>query len=114
MNGDNQNELENISQEISLVISKRAEDIGERKDLNPEERKFLREQLTAVPNRTYLWVSLTMDYIEHLPGFTKGEFRRKVQDAMPHTVEDAYEKILNGSPDQAKARRLLHIILAVK
>ena len=114
LSGENETEVENISQEINLVISKRVEDIGERKNLNPDERKFLREQLTVVPNRTYLWVSLTMDYIEHLPGFTKGNFRRKVQDELPQTVEDAYTKILNGSPEKEKARRLLHIILAAK
>ena len=114
LSGENEKEVGNISREINLVISKRVEDIGERKNLNPDERKFLREQLTAVPNRTYLWVSLTMDYIEHLPGFTKGNFRRKVQDELPQTVEDAYTKIVNGSPDKEKARRLLHIILAAK
>lgn len=114
LSGENEKEVGNISQEINLVISKRVEDIGERKNLNPDKRKFLREQLTAVPNQTYLWVSLTMDYIEHLPGFTKGNFRRKVQDELPQTVEDAYTKIVNGSPDKEKARRLLHIILAAK
>jgi len=33
---------------------------------------------------------------------------------LPQSVDDAYEKILNKSPDFENARRLLHIILGAK
>jgi ankyrin repeat protein len=114
LSGEGEPEMEKISREIDLVINSRVHDISKKKSLDPDERQFLQEQLTARPNRTYLWVSLTLNYIEGIPGFTKGNVRRAVHDEIPDTVEGAYNKILNRSPDQAKARRLLHIITAAK
>ncbi|KAJ6004873.1 hypothetical protein N7540_012672 [Penicillium herquei] len=111
LSGDGEIESEEISCEINLVIKKRVHDIRIRKDLDDREEKFLEEKLTAMPNRTYLWVSLTMDYICNLEGFTKGKVRETV---LPETVDGAYEKILRRSKDQHKAKRLLHIILAAE
>ncbi|KAG2414604.1 hypothetical protein HFD88_003795 [Aspergillus terreus] len=114
LSGEGEPEVEKISREIDLVIESRVHDISKKKGLDPGERQFLQEQLTARPNRTYLWVSLTLEFIEGIPGFTKGNVRRAVHDEIPDTVDGAYNKILNRSPDQAKARRLLHIITAAK
>ncbi|GAB1215645.1 hypothetical protein ATERTT37_004837 [Aspergillus terreus] len=114
LSGEGEPEVENISREIDLVIASRVQDISKKKSLDLEERQFLQEQLTARPNRTYLWVSLTLNFIEGIPGFTKGNVRRAVHDEIPDTVDGAYNKILNRSPDKAKARRLLHIITAAK
>ncbi|GES64091.1 sex-determining protein fem-1 [Aspergillus terreus] len=114
LSGEGEPEVEKISREIDLVIESRVYDISKKKSLDPDERQFLQEQLTARPNRTYLWVSLTLNFIEGIPGFTKGNVRRAVHDEIPDTVDGAYNKILSRSPDQAKARRLLHIITAAK
>ncbi|KAJ5768882.1 hypothetical protein N7520_003441, partial [Penicillium odoratum] len=109
LSGDGETESAAISGEINLVIKKRVHDIRIRKGLDNDDEEFLERKLTAMPNQTYLWVALTMDYIRDLDGFTKGNVRETV---LPETVDDAYEKILNRSKDKLKAKRLLHIVLA--
>ncbi|KAL3248789.1 hypothetical protein ABHI18_011888 [Aspergillus niger] len=111
LSGDGEEEVQQISREIGLVISKRVNDIGEQRSLGEDERNLLEQQLTAVENRTYLWVTLTLDVLENMPGFTKGNIRRVVQ-YLPTTVESAYERILDRSLDKKKAKVLLHIITA--
>jgi hypothetical protein len=111
LSGEGEIEVEKISREIDLVIQNRVEDIGRKRSLEPDERTFLQEQLTLVPNRTYLWVSLTLDVINNISGFTKGNVRKAIGQ-IPQTVDDAYSRILERSSDTEKARRLLHIVTA--
>ncbi len=111
LSGEGEVEIEKISREIDLVIQNRVESIGKKRFLEPDECTFLQEQFTLVPNRTYLWVSLTLDVIENISGFTKGNVRRAIRQ-IPQTVNDAYNRILDRSSDTEKARRLLHIIIA--
>ncbi|KAJ5560315.1 hypothetical protein N7513_002714 [Penicillium frequentans] len=113
LSGDGEVESKEISREIDLVIKKRVDDIAVRKSLDDQERNFLRERLTEIPHRTYLWVALTLDYIQNLGGFTKGKVRETAH-SIPETVDEAYEKILNKGKDQTTAKRLLHIILAAQ
>jgi hypothetical protein len=113
LSGEGEDEVQKISREINLVIEKRVEDIGEQNDLRPDERVYLREQLRHVSNRTYLWVSLTLDVIENMSGFTKGNIRQAVRK-LPQNVDEAYDRILNRTSDRAKAMRLLHIITAAE
>lgn len=114
LSGEGQAEVEKISHEINLVIMKRAQDIRIKKDLEQHEQDFLQEKLTEIPNQTYLWVSLTLDYIQGLDGFTKGKVRETVYYKIPNTVDRAYDKILSRSKDQCKAKHLLHTVLAAK
>ncbi|GLA37685.1 nuclear factor NF-kappa-B p100 subunit [Aspergillus niger] len=111
LSGDSDEEVQKISREIGLVISKRVSDIGKQRSLEEDERNLLEQQLTAVENRTYLWVSLTLNVLENMPGFTKGSIRRVIQH-LPTTVESAYERTLDRSSDKKKAKVLLHIITA--
>ncbi|KAJ5934555.1 hypothetical protein N7466_004102 [Penicillium verhagenii] len=114
LNAENEVEVDKISREIDLVVASRVCELADRKSLEPSEHTFLQEQLTSIQHRTYLWVTLTMEYIEKTPGFTKGNVRRTMGAEIPTSVNDAYSKILNRSPNHIKARRLLHIILAAK
>ena len=68
---------------------------------SPDECSYLQEQLTSVPNRTYLWVSLTLDVVENMTGFTSGNIRQAIQN-LPPTVDSAYGRILDRSPDRIK------------
>ncbi|PYI16076.1 hypothetical protein BO99DRAFT_341110, partial [Aspergillus violaceofuscus CBS 115571] len=111
LSGDGEEEVQQIAREINLVIEKRVFDISKQRSLEEAERSMLERQLTAAENRTYLWVSLTMDVLENKTGLTKGEVRRVVQN-LPETVESAYERILDRSADKPKAKVLLHIIIA--
>lgn len=114
LHGECEKEIQSISKEIDLVIASRVHDIADRKLLESHERELLHKQLTSIPLRTYLWVTLVMDYIENIAGFTKAEFLRAIGAEIPVNVNDAYDKMLNRSPDHAKAMRLLHIVIAAK
>jgi len=111
LSGEDEVEVEKISREIDLVIKSRVEDIGRKRSLELDERTFLQKQLTLVPSRTYLWVSLTLNVIENITGFTKGNVRKSISE-IPQTVDEAYNKILERSSDPEKAKRLLHIVIA--
>ncbi|GIJ98076.1 hypothetical protein Aspvir_000186 [Aspergillus viridinutans] len=113
LSGEGEVETQEISREIDLVIKKRVADIGKQNDLRPDECLYLQQQLTSVRNRTYLWVSLTLDVIENMSGFTKGNIRQTVRN-LPQNVDEAYDRILNRTSDKAKARKLLHIITAAE
>ncbi|KAJ9483560.1 hypothetical protein VN97_g9836 [Penicillium thymicola] len=113
LSGDGEVESKAISREIALVIAKRVGDISIRKHLEQHEQQFLLEKLTEIKSRTYLWVALTLDYIQALDGFSKGNVRETLHN-IPRTVYDAYDKILTKSKDHSKARRLLHIVLAAE
>lgn len=63
LSGESEVELEKISREINVFIKSRVKDIGANLQLLPDEQKLLQDELTRVPNRTYLWVYLTLDVI---------------------------------------------------
>ncbi|EZF32372.1 hypothetical protein H101_04035 [Trichophyton interdigitale H6] len=113
LSGENEENIEMISSEIRLVIQARVKEIGNRNSLLPDECDFISSQLTSVPNRTYLWVTLTMDVVERMPGFSRGNIRRIIYD-IPKDIDAAYSRILDRSPDHTKARKLLHIVTAAE
>ncbi|GLA80805.1 nuclear factor NF-kappa-B p100 subunit [Aspergillus tubingensis] len=111
LSGNGEEEVQQVSREIDPVISKRVGDIGKQRSLEEDECDFLEQQLTAVENPTYLWVSLALDVLENMPDFTKGNIRQAVQH-LPVAVDSAYERILDRSPNKEKAKVLLHMITA--
>ncbi|RAK90962.1 sex-determining protein fem-1, partial [Aspergillus costaricaensis CBS 115574] len=111
LSGNGEEEVQQVSREIDLVISKRVSDIGKQRLLDDDECNLLEQVLAAVENRTYLWVSLALDALENMPDFTKGKIRQAVQH-LPATVDSAYERILDRSSDKEKAKVLLHMITA--
>ena len=111
LRGEEESEL--ISQEIDLVIQKKIKDIGERNHLNPSQQSSLRENLTSIPQRTYLWLHLTFDAIEKKLLLTEKDIAAIVS-VIPKDVDQAYTAMLDKSPDRNMARKLLHIVLAAK
>ncbi|KAJ5756958.1 uncharacterized protein N7511_007140 [Penicillium nucicola] len=111
LSGEDDIETEKISREINLVIHTRVEEMGDRLQLDHDERAFLRNQLLLIPHRTYLWVTLIFDVIENSISYTNAKVQEIIR-TLPGTVDEAYERILNQSPDQTKARRLLHIVVS--
>jgi len=111
LSGEAEHEVEEISREIDLVIDSRVDEISTQKALEPAEGTFLKEQLKSQPNRTYLWVTLTLEVVKSTPGFTKGNVHRVIT-TIPHSVDEAYERILEKSPDFEKARTFLSIVTA--
>ncbi len=111
--GENEDEIVKISREIDLVIGNRVEDISRKLQLQPDETRVLGDELVRVPNRTYLWVYLICDEIEHSINITPGNIRTEI-GRLPKSIEEAYENILCRSRDFEKARRLLHIVVAAE
>ncbi|KAL3439736.1 ankyrin repeat protein [Aspergillus insuetus] len=113
LSGENEENIEKISSEIDLVIQERVRDIGEQNSLQPEECNFIIKQLTTVPNRTYLWVSLALYAVESTADFSKAGIHRVIHE-ISGGVNAAYTQILNRSPNHVKARKMLHIVTAVE
>ncbi|KAJ5901486.1 hypothetical protein N7495_002014 [Penicillium taxi] len=114
---DSQGIPEKISDEIGLVVGSLIKEIGHKKKLDPSEIDFLIKKMHPESdpiNRTYLWVTLTLDIIKKMKGFNRGEVEDSLQ-SLPASVNQAYEKILsqNQDPEEVKkATLLLHIVLA--
>ncbi|KAM0124765.1 hypothetical protein ACHAO1_010920, partial [Botrytis cinerea] len=111
LSGDNEDEMELISEEVRLVIKGRVEEISKKRKLTDDEKNLLLERLLSVPNRTYLWVHLTLDPIEKDININKNRID-EATSCLPKTVNDAYETILSRSPDAEEAKKILHIIVA--
>ncbi|KAL5089260.1 hypothetical protein Trisim1_005823 [Trichoderma cf. simile WF8] len=111
LSGESDEEMKKISAEIDIYIRARVEDIGERLKLNQNERHTLLEQLIRVPNRTYLWVYLILDFIESDINIDKAGIL-EATTYIPKTVDEAYDRILSKSYDPKEAIRILHIIVA--
>ncbi|CAG8253715.1 unnamed protein product [Penicillium nalgiovense] len=111
LSGEDDFETEKISDEINLVIHNRVEEMGDRLQLESHERAFLRNQLLLISHRTYLWVTLIFDVIENSISYTNARVQEIIH-TLPKTVDEAYENILARSPDQEKAKRLLHIVVS--
>lgn len=104
-------ESEQISREIDLVIRYKVEELGSKMDLNESDKATLQENLLHIPHRTYLWLYLTFDDVGEKLELTKVEIA-DISKTIPKTVDQAYTAILDKSPDQERARKLLHIVLA--
>ncbi|KXX73585.1 Vegetative incompatibility protein HET-E-1, partial [Madurella mycetomatis] len=110
LSGETGPEMEEISREIDLFIKARVKEIGVNQNLTQEEQGKLLERLLGVPNRTYLWVYLTLDMVAE--GIHPNKTISEVTDYLPATVENAYDSILSKSRDQETAMDVLHIVTA--
>ena len=110
LRGDDDEEVAKISREIDIFIDAEIEHVP---DLSPEKQQLLLQAIRRVPNRTYLWVHLTLDWIKKEVGIRNSDIN-DIASHLPQKVDDAYEKILSRIPDskRAEAEKLLHIIVA--
>ncbi|KAN0066704.1 hypothetical protein V8E54_015174 [Elaphomyces granulatus] len=99
-----------ISREIDIFIKARVRDIGGRLKLKNDEQELLLQELMYVPNRTYLWVHLTLDLVESDIAIDKSRIVNTTSH-LPKTVDEAYDRILSKSHDFKKAKKILHIIV---
>lgn len=106
-------EVEKIIKEIDLVIQSRVRSIGVKRRLTESERAHMLSLMTAVQNRTYLRVSLTLNVMERMHGFSRGNVIKSLE-TLPRTVYEAYENILRRSADPKKAFKALHLIVAAR
>lgn len=111
LSGESEDEMEKISQEINVYISARVQDVGQRLQLTQRERGLLLQRLMEVPNRTYLWVYLTLDLVESSIHVTEKMILEATSN-IPITIDQAYERILSRSSNTRQARIIFHIIVA--
>ena len=110
LSGETGPEMEEISREINIFIKARVEDIGRSRHFMQGEQDRLLERLLAVPNRTYLWVYLTLDLVEKTRHLDRPI--SDITDHLPETVESAYESILSKSSEPKEAKEILQIVAA--
>ncbi|KAK4060869.1 uncharacterized protein Triagg1_10561 [Trichoderma aggressivum f. europaeum] len=111
LSGESEDEMKKISQEINAYVSARVQDVGQRLQLTQKERSLLLQRLMQVPNRTYLWVYLTLDLIESSINITEKMILEATSN-IPVTIDEAYERILSRSSDTRQARIIFHVIVA--
>ncbi|KAF3179225.1 hypothetical protein TWF788_007036 [Orbilia oligospora] len=113
LSGESEDEMKKISLEIDIFIKAKVQDIGRQLRLRDDEEDLLLHELMRVPNRTYLWVRLTLDLIESDVNIDKSKIV-KITSNLPATVDEAYERILSKSRNLEEARKLLQIVVAAE
>ncbi|GKZ38459.1 hypothetical protein AbraIFM66950_010683, partial [Aspergillus brasiliensis] len=111
LSGENDVESRQIATEIGLYVRARVKRMREKLKLSIPEERLLLKELLKVPNRTYLWVRLTIDVIERDIDIDKTGIKAAIS-CLPETVDEAYEKILCRCRDPRKAKRIFHIMVA--
>jgi len=111
LRGESESEVKKITREIDVYIHTRVQDIQRLLQLEPDDADLLLAGLLRNPNRTYLWVHLTLDLIQTDTSIDHDGIG-KVASLLPQTVDDAYERILERSRDFIEARKLLSIVVA--
>lgn len=101
-----------ISEEIGIVIEAKTEELALQLDLEEPEKASLLTSLQSVNHRTYLWLRLIFaEMLDDTFQPTRANLRRITRE-LPKSIDEAYEAMLARSTDAAKARRVLHMILA--
>ncbi|KAF3260943.1 hypothetical protein TWF217_004786 [Orbilia oligospora] len=113
LSGESDDEMKKISLEIDIFIKAKVRNIGRQLRLRDDEEDLLLHELMRVPNRTYLWVRLTLDLIESDVNIDKSKIV-KITSNLPTTVDEAYERILSKSRNLEEARKLLQIVVAAE
>lgn len=113
LSGESDVEMKKIVREIDLVIRERVKTIKALQNLKSAEEDSLLQQLRRVPNRTYLWVHLTLDLIERALDIDKKKIRQ-ITSQLPQTINEAYDQILSKTCDPQKATKVLHLIIAAR
>lgn len=112
-----ENKNDKISTEINKVIQVKVSDISKELELEKNAEEKLKEKLMTMTNRTYLWLQLVLEEVcSSLEHTSKGI--ADIVDAIPESVEGAYEVLLNKNSKNPRkmrhARQILHLILAAR
>lgn len=108
-------EWKDISNEVSMVMDAKIDDIVTERGLSDEIRDALKHRLSEIENRTYLWLHLMLDVLRDFHGTTKSKLLQEI-DQLPESIDEAYEEILGRCNRSVKqdGRRLLEIIVAAQ
>jgi hypothetical protein len=92
LSGESEEEMKKIAREIDVFIEARVRSIQAILKLKLEEEQLLRRELLQIPNRTYLWVHLTLDLVQKAINIDARGISEVVSH-LPRTVDEAYDKI---------------------
>lgn len=108
-NGDDKSEQ--ISQEVSLVIDAKLEELTVGFEI--DDRHAISQRLKSTQHRTYLWLHLIFGIIKQSrPNYGRRVDMEDLLSSLPSQVSDAYEKILARSTHPRRTELLLQIVLA--
>lgn len=105
-------ESEAISREVNLVITHHVNKLSKAKPISCDIKRYLEKRLHETTHRTYLWVYLVFEVLE------KEDFKRTLKGveatiaALPKSIIEAYEQILNKYKEDPMVRKVLNIMLA--
>ena len=114
--GEGESEMAIIQREISLVIDMLVERFRNKRQqckIYDEAHHAISDKLAQIENRTYLWVSLIFPELDKNVRSSENALLHLIK-AIPTTLQEAYERILSSSTDMAKAKKLLHFVLAAQ
>ncbi|KAF6819832.1 ankyrin repeat protein [Colletotrichum plurivorum] len=110
--GEEDAQVDKIAGEIETFTDSTVRALEKGQRFEAGEMKIIREKLTRIRHRTYLWVYLVCEMLQEMQDITKSSLEAFF-DTLPETVENAYEKILpKEQKDREKAEIFLHIIVA--
>jgi hypothetical protein len=110
---DGNSSAEEVSEEVKIFTVVQITEIGDGIGLTETTQGALIERLTSSDERSYLWITPVLTEIRQM--FGKSEKKALViVDALPQTINEAYEKILSGVSDKTQARKVLYVILAAE
>ena len=108
-----ENETKPIQRDIDLVVEHRVPRIAQQLKLDSTTQNVLRTRLLKIRNRTYLWLHLILeDVIKRSLEVRTPKRMERLLENIPATLYEAYEHILDSSPDIKTARKLLSIVIA--
>lgn len=113
LTGENPTEARQIEKEIDIVIKARAMQLKTIVPLSNDEYQVMLKGFTRVPNRTYLWATLTFNVVQTAIKTTCEDLEQILRE-LPPDMDHAYEKILsrNQRRERDSARAILKIIVA--
>lgn len=112
LQGESQEDVDKIAKEINIVIQAEVDNIGVEENWSKVEVDCVKSQLRLVPNRTYLWAHLTIDWLKKESGLRLSDFK-SLSKRIPQTVDQAYERILCRARDRRpEILKLLQVVVA--
>jgi ankyrin repeat protein len=103
---------ENVSEDVKLVIRSKVGEIAKRFDCDDETRDYLEQVLCSKSDQSFLWLNMVLHSLEGCSRASKKDFDRII-NTFPPNLEATYSRFLLGisSEDQEDARKILRLLI---
>ena len=106
-----EDETTSVSADVKLLITERVRKLALRRNLPYQVHMNLLSSLIEGADQTFLWVSLVLGILDETPEASERGLQRILRN-LPKDLDTVYDKILGGSRDPLRAKRILNIIVA--